>query len=70
MRWLVFYYKFYGILFFLLYRWGGKDQYKVQLYHDKLKRDYAKEHNYILIEIPYTVNTQEKVNKYLDKYLN
>lgn len=49
---------------------GGKDQYKVQLYHDKLKRDYAKEHNYILIEIPYTVNTQEKVNKYLDKYLN
>lgn len=49
---------------------GGKEQFKVQQFHDKIKRDYAKDSGYTLLEIYYTLDTQEKVNNYLDKYLN
>lgn len=40
-----------------------------QQYHDKLKRDYATNNGYILLEPTYKLDTQEKVNKYLDNYL-
>ena len=39
---------------------GGEEAYKKQLYHDKLKREYCKEHNIVLYEIPYIdMNTKE-----------
>ena len=40
-----------------------------QQYHDKLKREYAKNNGYILLEPTYKLNTQEKINNYLDKHL-
>ncbi|HBI7133090.1 TPA: hypothetical protein K8N02_000270 [Clostridium perfringens] len=33
--------------------YGGLEQFKQQQEHDRLKRDYAKEHGYELLEIPY-----------------
>lgn len=36
---------------------GGEIQLRRQQKHDQMKRDYAKEHNYILIEIPYKVRS-------------
>ena len=44
---------------------GGEDQFKKQQYHDKLKRDYAKDNGYNLIEVPYTEDTEERVTDYL-----
>ena len=41
-----------------------------QQYHDKLKREYATNNGYILLEPTYKLDTQEKVNKFLDKYLS
>ena len=46
-----------------------KDYFPTQQYHDKLKRDYAVNNGYTLLEPTYKLDTQEKVNKYLDKYL-
>lgn len=46
-----------------------KDYFPTQQYHDKLKREYAANNGYILLEPTYKLDTQEKVNKYLDKYL-
>lgn len=40
-----------------------------QQYHDKLKREYAKNSGYTLLEPAYKLNTQEKINDYLGKYL-
>lgn len=48
---------------------GGLKAYKKQLYHDKLKRRYAVNNGYRLLEVAYKENTQEKVNSYLDKNL-
>ena len=48
---------------------GGKKQLKKQQYHDKLKHDYALNNGYTLLEPTYKLNTQEKVNNYLDKHL-
>lgn len=44
---------------------GGEDQFVVQQYNDDLKRTYAKNNNYLLLEIPYTEikNTNELLNK-------
>ena len=44
---------------------GGKHQFKLQQKHDKLKADYAKDHNYTLITVPYTEDTFSKIKKYL-----
>lgn len=44
---------------------GGKDQFKIQQKHDQMKREYAKEHGYKLIEVPYTEDTLGKIKKYL-----
>ena len=48
---------------------GGKEYFKIQQYHDKLKRDYATNNGYILLEPTHNLDTQDKVNKYLDKHL-
>lgn len=47
---------------------GGKSQFKIQQKHDKMKADYAKDHNYNLISIPYTNDTLSKIKKYLIKH--
>lgn len=49
---------------------GGVDAFKVQQHRDELKRTYAKENGYMLIEVPYTENTQEKVNSFLNNALS
>ena len=46
-----------------------KDYFPTQQYHDKLKHDYALNNGYTLLEPTYKLNTQEKVNNYLDKHL-
>lgn len=48
---------------------GGKKQFEKQQYHDKLKREYAKNNDYKLLEIPYKVNTKNKIKEILDDYL-
>ena len=49
---------------------GGEERFKIQQYHDKLKREYSKKHGYTLLELTYKLDTQDKVNDYLDKNLN
>ena len=38
-----------------------------QKYHDRIKREYAKDNGYRLLELKYTLNTQELVDKYLNR---
>lgn len=47
---------------------GGNDSFKKQQFHDNLKRRYAKEHGYNLIEVPYTANNNEDIKLYLAKH--
>lgn len=49
---------------------GGAKQFKKQQYHDFLKRAYAMDNGYILIEIPYTANTEDKVKSYLSSIIS
>ena len=44
----------------------AKRRLEKQKIHDTLKRNYAKEHKYILIDISYKLNTLEKVKDFLD----
>lgn len=46
---------------------GGKKQFELQNKHDNLKREYAKNNGYKLLELKYTLNTQELVDKYLNR---
>lgn len=46
---------------------GGKEQFKKQQLHDKMKKDYAKNNGYKLLELHYSLDTQEKVSNYLDR---
>ena len=46
---------------------GGKERLNKQQYHDKLKKDYAKNNGYKLLELHYSLDTQEKVNTYLSR---
>ena len=46
---------------------GGKDKFRKQQYHDKLKREYANDNGYRLLELHYSLDSQDKVNKYLDR---
>ena len=48
---------------------GGDKQFKKQQLHDKLKREYAKENGYELIEISYKIDTQDKIDTYLDRII-
>ena len=47
---------------------GGDDQFTIQQKHDQMKLDYAKEHGYNLIAVPYTEDTLYKIKKYLLKH--
>ena len=47
---------------------GGKNTFKYQQQHDKMKDDYAKDNGYNLIAVPYTEDTFNKIKKYLLKY--
>ena len=47
---------------------GGDDRFKYQQKHDKMKADYARDHHYNLITIPYTEDTFLKIKKYLIKH--
>ena len=60
-----------GIQHFESVSFNGKDytDLEKQQYHDKLKRAYAKNNGYILLEPTHNLDTQEKVNSYLDKHL-
>ena len=51
---------------------NGKDYSDLdkQQTHDNLKRKYAKDNGYKLLRPTYKTDTQEKINKYLNKYLN
>ena len=44
---------------------GGEDKFKAQQKHDQMKLEYAKEHGYNLIAIPYMEDTLYKIKKYL-----
>ena len=46
---------------------GGDTTFKKQQYHDNLKREYAKNNGYKLLELHYSLDTQELVNKYLSR---
>lgn len=46
---------------------GGEKCFKTQQKHDEMKREYAKEKGYMLIEIPYTEDTYDKVKDFLTK---
>lgn len=41
-----------------------------QSYHDKLKKDFAYNNNYLLITVPYTMNTFTKVSEFLSGFIS
>lgn len=47
---------------------GGETKFKNQQKHDQMKFDYAREHGYNLILVPYTADTLPKIKKYLTKH--
>lgn len=48
--------------------YGGEAKFKTQQKHDQIKLDYAKEHGYNLIAVPYTEDSLSKIKKYLVKH--
>lgn len=48
---------------------GGDDRFKIQCYHDKLKTLYAINNKFILLQIPYKINTYRKVTSFLSYWL-
>lgn len=48
---------------------GGKDKFKIQQYHDKLKRNYAKNNGYKLLEIPYKITSYEGIKEKILSYI-
>lgn len=48
---------------------GGGDRFKIQCYHDKLKTLYAINNKFILLQIPYKINTYRKVTSFLSYWL-
>lgn len=49
---------------------GGQEQFERQEAHDKLKRAYANNKGYLLIEIPYTCNTYKEIKSNLDNTMS
>lgn len=47
---------------------GGDSAFEKQQKHDKMKADYAKDHGYNLIAVPYTEDTFSNIKKYLIKH--
>ena len=60
-----------GIQHFESVSFNGKDYTDLdkQKHHDNLKRDYARNNGYKLLRPTYKTDTQEKINRYLDRYL-
>ena len=60
-----------GIQHYESVSFNGKDSTDLekQKYHDRIKQRFAKENGYKLLRPTYKTNTQEKINKYLDRYL-
>lgn len=58
-----------GIQHYEPIKFNGKNNsnFEKQQYHDKLKREYAKSNGYKLIELKYTLDTQELVDRYLKR---
>lgn len=46
---------------------GGEKQFNKQRLHDELKREYAKDNGYKLLELKYTLDTQDLIDKYLKR---
>lgn len=44
--------------------------YELQVKHDEMKRSYAKNNNYTLYEIPYTIYSYSEIYRYMNKLLN
>jgi len=51
-------------------KFGGEAQFIIQQEHDAKKREFCKNHNIPLLEIPYTVNTTSGVIELLRKFLD
>ncbi|USL89460.1 homing endonuclease [Bacillus phage vB_BceH_LY2] len=49
---------------------GGQTSFDKQVAHDKLKRDFAKDNHYLLIEIKYTNDTIDKITNLLDNTMS
>lgn len=49
---------------------GGIVRYNKQIEIDNKKRNYARENNIVLIEIPYTKNSYDKVYQFLSQFIN
>ena len=60
-----------GIQHFESISFNGKDYSDLdkQKHHDRLKQRFAKDNGYKLLRPTYKTDTQEKINKYLDRYL-
>ena len=60
-----------GIQHFESVSFNGKDYTDLdkQKHHDRIKQRFAKENGYKLLRPTYKNNTQEKIDKYLDRYL-
>ena len=50
-----------------MFHHGDPSDFKNQIIRDKNERDYCKNNNIILIEIPYIINTYDKIKDFLDK---
>lgn len=48
---------------------GGETEFKKRLIRDTMKRDYCLKYNYILVEVPHTADTKEKVREIILPYL-
>lgn len=48
---------------------GGEESFLKQIKRDEMKRAYAKENGYSLIEVPYTYDTKESIKEFMDTLL-
>lgn len=46
-------------------RFGGEEKFKLQQKHDNIKREYCRNNNIKLLEIPYYTNVEEELNNFL-----
>lgn len=46
-------------------RFGGEEKFKLQQKHDNIKKEYCKNNNIRLLEIPYYANVEEELNNFL-----
>lgn len=51
-------------------RYGGVERFKVQQKHDQMKRQWARKHHFVLIEIRFNESIKEKLGQYFPRVLN